>query len=104
MRDGATALGVPAPGRTYQCTVKITKMGESLTCLEIALQNTLKFYYKIWRKLGHGNYLNSSYGETYSHSDAAMNQKYGTFTFKQGDVAEMKFDATAMELRLRCNE
>jgi hypothetical protein len=103
---GATALDVSVSGRTYRCTVNVTKTSGHVTYLGVGLQNILranKFQSKSWLELGHGNYINRGDGYTYSHSDGAVNCKKGTLEFKEGDVVEMEFDTTSMLLLLRCN-
>jgi hypothetical protein len=101
-----TALDASIPGKNYRCRFEIVKMGGYGISLGMASQDILHAnVYKStisWSQVGHGNYLNCGNGDTYSHSDVAVNCKSGTLTFAKDDVIELEFNTATMTLSFRC--
>lgn len=68
-------------------------------CLE-SVPKKLNFKMGYWLSTGHGNYIVSSDGKTFSHSDGSVNSKDKGFTFGEGDVLEMVYEPAAKELSI----
>lgn len=68
-------------------------------CLESVVKK-LNFKMGYWLSTGHGNYVVSSDGKTFSHSDGSVNSKEKGFAFGEGDVLEFAYEPAAKELSI----
>lgn len=54
------------------------------------------FYITIDNNLGHGSYLISSNGYSWSHTEQANNIAVVGFKFKEGDIIQIQYDKTKL--------
>lgn len=74
--------------------------------LGICLRNVIKKanYYFNYTNTGHGSYLISSNGYSWSHSVKEFNSAFKTFQFAVNDVVYVEYDPTTWKLRFRKNQ
>ena len=93
-------------GKRKQCWgIKIKKF-VGWVGLGICLRNTIKKanYYFNYTNIGHGNYLISSNGYSWSHSVKEFNSVSKTFQFTVNDIVYVEYDPTTWKLRFRKNQ
>ena len=83
----------------YRWAIKILKL-HGWIGLGLALKNTVvnsnyKFNYG---STGHGMYLISANGYTWSHSQSEDNSKVGSFSFYTGDTIILEYDSLSSQL------
>lgn len=71
----------------------------------ICLKNviTKANYYFNYSATGHGSYMISNNGYSWSHSDSTFNSAHKTFNFSVGDIVYVEYDKLAKKLRFRKN-
>lgn len=74
--------------------------------LGICLKNIIKNanYHFNYNNIGHGSYLISSNGYSWSHSVKEFNSASKTFHFTVNDIIYMEFDPIEKKLRFRKNK
>ncbi len=70
-------------------------------CLKNCIKNSN--YHFNYTNIGHGSYLISTNGYTWSHSVKEFNSAFKTFQFTTNDTVYIEFDPTAHKLRFRKN-
>lgn len=60
-------------------------------------------YHFNYTNIGHGSYLISSNGYSWSHSTKEMNSAFKTFQFTTNDIVYLEFDPIDNKLRFRKN-
>ena len=85
--------------------IKIIKFGGWIG-VGISLRNIIKTanYNFNYTTLGHGSYLISTNGYSWSHSVKEFNSSFKCFTFAVGDIVYIEYDPLAGKLRFRKNE
>lgn len=93
-------------GKRKQCWgIKIKKF-VGWVGLGICLRNVIKKanYHFNYTNTGHGSYLISSNGYSWSHSVKEFNSAFKTFQFTVNDIVYIEYDPTTWKLRFRKNQ
>lgn len=72
----------------------------------MCLKNSIKTanYHFNYTNIGHGSYLISTNGYTWSHSVKEFNSAFKTFQFTVNDTVFIEYDPIALKLRFRKNQ
>lgn len=93
-------------GKKKQCWgIKIKKFVGWIG-LGICLRNSIKNanYHFNYTNIGHGSYLISSNGYSWSHSTKELNSAFKTFQFAVNDTVYVEYDPENSLLRFRKNQ
>jgi hypothetical protein len=85
--------------------IRIKKFG-GWVGIGISLQALIKTanYHFNYTVIGHGSYLISSNGYSWSHSVKEFNSAFKCFSFVVNDIVYIEYDPVALKLRFRKNE
>jgi hypothetical protein len=93
-------------GKQKQCWGIKVKKFVGWVGLGICLRNVIKKsnYHFNYTNTGHGSYLISSNGYSWSHSVKELNSAFKTFQFSVNDTVYVEYDPTTWKLRFRKNQ
>ena len=91
-------------GKKYQWGIKVKKFA-GWVGVGICLKNAIvkANYHFNYTNIGHGSYLISTNGYSWSHSVKEFNSAYKTFQFTVNDTVFMEYDPIGGKLRFRKN-